>query len=60
MPLLCLGGSAGSLVPLLDLVGDLPADLPAAVLVAVHTGEHHVSRLPEVLGRRSALDVAWA
>jgi two-component system, chemotaxis family, protein-glutamate methylesterase/glutaminase len=60
LPLLAIGGSAGSLVALLELVDGLPADLPAAVLVAVHTGEQHRSRLPEVLGRRAALPVAWA
>lgn len=58
--LLGIGGSAGSLTPLRDLLRGLPADLPAAVLVTVHTGEHHPSRLPEVLRRHTTMDVAWA
>lgn len=57
---LLVGGSAGSLEPLLQLVAALPADLPAAVLVTQHIGEHARSRLPLILQRATALPVAAA
>jgi two-component system chemotaxis response regulator CheB len=57
---LLVGGSAGSLEPLVHLVSTLPADLPAAVLVTQHIGEHARSRLPLILQRATALPVAAA
>ncbi|GAA3554257.1 chemotaxis protein CheB [Microlunatus spumicola] len=57
---LLVGGSAGSLEPLVDLVSALPAELPAAVLVTQHIGEHARSRLPLILQRATALPVAAA
>ena len=60
IPLLVVGGSAGSLGPLVDLVDDLPADLDAAVLVCQHTPQQSRSHLPAILGRRAQLPVAWA
>ena len=60
LALLAVGGSAGSLGPLIELVGGLPADLPAAVLVCQHLGEQGPSRLPQILGRRGVLPSAWA
>jgi two-component system chemotaxis response regulator CheB len=57
---LLVGGSAGSLEALVQLVGSLPADLPAAVLVTQHIGEHARSRLPLILQRVSALPVGAA
>jgi two-component system chemotaxis response regulator CheB len=59
-PLLAVGGSAGSLPPLTQLVEGLPADLAAAVLICQHTGERSRSQLPQILSRRSMLPVAWA
>jgi two-component system chemotaxis response regulator CheB len=50
-----VGGSAGSLSALTQLVAGLPADLPAAVLVTVHIGEGARSRLPAILGRAGRL-----
>lgn len=60
IPLLAVGGSAGSLNPLLELVNSLPADLRAAVLVCQHTSQEGRSHLPNILGRRSRLPAAWA
>lgn len=57
---LAVGGSAGSLTPLLALVRGLPPQFPAAVLVTVHLGDSQNSRLPEILSRRSRLPAAWA
>jgi two-component system chemotaxis response regulator CheB len=57
---LAVGGSAGSLTPLLTLVRGLPEDLGAAVLVTTHLGDTRNSRLPEILTRRSKLAADWA
>jgi two-component system chemotaxis response regulator CheB len=60
VPLLAVGGSAGSLGPLIELINALPADLGAAVLVCQHTSQEGRSHLPDILSRRSRLPVAWA
>ncbi|WP_375423408.1 chemotaxis protein CheB [uncultured Friedmanniella sp.] len=60
VPLLAIGGSAGSLGPLTELVNGLPADLDAAVLVCQHTGQDGRSHLPDILARRSQLPASWA
>lgn len=44
-----VGGSAGSVQPLVEIVRGLPGDLAAAVLVTIHIGEQ--SRLPRILLR---------
>jgi two-component system, chemotaxis family, protein-glutamate methylesterase/glutaminase len=48
-----VGGSAGSVQPLVEIVRELPSDLPAAVLVTVHVGEQ--TRLPQILSRSGPL-----
>jgi len=55
-----IGGSAGGLEALRDLVGRLPADLPAAVLVALHVPAGPRSRLPEILSRSGPLPASPA
>jgi two-component system, chemotaxis family, protein-glutamate methylesterase/glutaminase len=57
---LVVGGSAGSLRPLLDLARALPADLPSSVAVTIHVGEHAKSRLPWLLSRAGPLPAAHA
>jgi two-component system chemotaxis response regulator CheB len=54
--LIVVGGSAGSVEPLMTLIGCLPEDLPAAVLVVVHTAPEARSHLPEILSRAGRLD----
>ena len=44
-----IGGSAGSLAPLRELLGALPADYPAAVFVVVHVAPEAPSILPQIL-----------
>jgi two-component system, chemotaxis family, protein-glutamate methylesterase/glutaminase len=51
--MLAVGGSAGSVQPLVEIVRGLPGDLAAAVLVTIHIGEQ--SRLPQILSRSGAL-----
>jgi two-component system, chemotaxis family, protein-glutamate methylesterase/glutaminase len=50
---LAVGGSAGSVQPLVEIARDLPGDLPAAVLVTIHVGEQ--TRLPQILSRSGPL-----
>ena len=53
-----VGGSAGCIEPLKQLVRSLPADLPASVLVTVHIGAR--SLLPQILARAGPLPAAHA
>ena len=46
-----IGGSAGALDPLKEIVTDLPSDLPAAVLVALHLAATAPSALAPILSR---------
>jgi len=55
--LVVIGGSAGALPGLLEIVRQLPADFPAAVLVVIHLSPDYPSRLPDLLNGASALDV---
>jgi two-component system, chemotaxis family, protein-glutamate methylesterase/glutaminase len=48
-----VGGSAGSVQPLVEIVRGLAGDLAAAVLVTIHIGEQ--SRLPQILSRSGPL-----
>jgi len=53
---LAFGGSAGSVQPLIEIIGDLPDDLPAPVLVTIHVGEQ--TRLPQILSRSGPLQAS--
>lgn len=55
-----IGGSAGSLRPLLELAGALPDDLPGSVAVTIHVGERAQSRLPWLLSRAGPLPATHA
>ena len=55
-----VGGSAGSLEPLRDLVAALPADLPGFLAVTMHTTQHARSQLPWLLSRFGPLPAAHA
>lgn len=55
-----IGGSAGGIEALVQLVASLPADLPAPVLVTVHVGNRARSSLPEILSRAGLLDASHA
>jgi two-component system, chemotaxis family, protein-glutamate methylesterase/glutaminase len=58
--LVVIGGSAGSLLPLQQIVGEFPTDLRAAVLVAIHRGERTPSHLAEILSRAGPLPASEA
>ena len=57
---LAIGGSAGGIEALVQLVARLPADLPAVVLVTVHVGANSRSSLPRVLAQAGRLPAAHA
>ena len=55
MAVVVIGGSAGALDPLRQLVSDIPADFPAAIFVANHVPPDSVSALPHILARSGEL-----
>ncbi|HSR22975.1 MAG TPA: chemotaxis protein CheB, partial [Candidatus Eisenbacteria bacterium] len=55
-----VGGSAGSIEALRDLVPHLPHGLPVAVFVVVHILPTSQSRLPQILERVGRLPVRHA
>lgn len=54
-----IGGSAGSLAPLIRIISDLGPELPAAVFIVQHRGEEAPAPVA-MLAARSALPVALA
>jgi two-component system chemotaxis response regulator CheB len=58
--LVVVGGSAGSLGPLITLLQGLPAECDACILVVVHSSPESTGRLAEILGRASQLPVSVA
>lgn len=60
LPVVALVASAGGLDALSQVLAGLPAALPAAVLVLQHLESGRVSRLPEILARRTPLRVRAA
>jgi two-component system, chemotaxis family, protein-glutamate methylesterase/glutaminase len=55
---LAVGGSAGSVQPLIEVVRDLSEDLPVSVLVTIHVGQQ--TRLPQILSRSGPLQATFA
>jgi two-component system chemotaxis response regulator CheB len=55
-----VGGSAGAVESVSDIVGGLPQDFPAAVFVVVHFPGSVTSTLPRILNRAGLLPAAHA
>ena len=55
-----IGGSAGSIQPLRELLAALPADLPGSVAVTIHVTEQARSQLPWILAHSGPLAAAHA
>jgi len=53
--IIVIGGSAGSLDAVTEIVAKLPADLAAAVFVVLHVSPTRASTLPEILTRAGRL-----
>lgn len=60
MPMVGLGGSAGSLQPLLDFLKAMPVDSGMAFVVILHLSPTHESSMPELLGRATTMPVRHA
>ena len=58
--IIVIGGSAGGIEVIKEIVSGLPADLPAAVFVVVHISPSSPSVLPHILARHCALRVKAA
>ncbi|HVX60784.1 MAG TPA: chemotaxis protein CheB [Pirellulales bacterium] len=58
--LFVIGGSAGGLSALLELVRELPADLPAALCVAIHTAPSSPGMLPRIVAHKTELPCVYA
>ncbi len=56
---IAIGGSAGSIAALEEILPGLPVDFPP-VLIALHLPAHHRSRLPEIFAPRCAMRVLEA
>jgi two-component system chemotaxis response regulator CheB len=55
-----IGGSAGGIQALMELLRCLPGDFPGALLVVVHIPPYSASQLPQLLNRASPLPAAHA
>jgi len=55
-----VGGSAGGVEALSQLVSDFPADLPAAVFVVIHVPAESISVLPDILTKAGPLPARHA
>ena len=55
-----IGGSAGAIRPLREILADLPAGLPATVCVVIHMPDDSSSALARVLARAGSLDAIFA
>lgn len=55
-----IGGSAGALSAVQEIVQDLPVGFPAALFIVLHTSANSPGLLPQILRRTSRLDVSLA
>jgi two-component system chemotaxis response regulator CheB len=55
--IIVIGGSAGSIEPIVQLLSQLPSDLPATLFAVIHIPSEGTGILPQILQRRSTLDV---
>ncbi|TVP46066.1 MAG: hypothetical protein EA345_13295, partial [Halomonas sp.] len=60
LPVVGIGGSAGSLQSLKSFLANLPVDTGAAYVIVTHYPKDERSLLPEILGPQTALPVQMA
>ncbi len=58
--IIVVGGSAGGIEALMQLVRGLPRDLPAAVFIVNHVSPYSISNLPAILSRSGPLPAVHA
>ena len=56
-PIVGIGGSAGGFEAAMELLRNLPAKSGMAFVIVQHLDPHHASRLPELLGKVTAMPV---
>jgi two-component system, chemotaxis family, protein-glutamate methylesterase/glutaminase len=59
-PLVVIGGSAGSILPLRRILAELSPTLPATVCVVIHLPDDSASALARVLARAGTMDASFA
>ena len=55
-----VGGSAGALQPLMEMLRNVPSSIPASFFVVIHSSPDTPGMLVALLGKQSALTVAYA
>jgi two-component system chemotaxis response regulator CheB len=60
LDIIVIGGSAGGLDALIEILPRLPVPLPAAVFIVLHSSPDPGSRFPLVLSRKTGLRVSFA
>jgi two-component system, chemotaxis family, protein-glutamate methylesterase/glutaminase len=58
--IIAIGGSAGALHPICEILAGLPSNLPVTVLVVMHRPVSAASSLPQILSRNTGWDVLVA
>lgn len=58
--LVVIASSAGGVTALTEVFDRLPPDLPVAIVIVQHIDPHRQSRLPEIIGRHTAMTVKAA
>lgn len=58
--LVLIGGSAGSIEPLQQILERLPADFPGTILVTIHVSPHSPGHLVDMLRQNSRIPVSYA
>ncbi len=58
--IIVVGGSAGAVEPMQELVRSFPPAMPAAVFMVLHVAPDFTSMLPQILGRAGALPAKHA
>jgi chemotaxis response regulator CheB len=57
--LVAIAGSAGSILPMRELLSHLPSDFPVPILYLQHLSAARYSLLAEILQRSTGLEVRW-
>jgi two-component system chemotaxis response regulator CheB len=58
--IIVIGGSAGSIGPIVSFVKALPPDFAASLFITVHLNPQSTSRLPQMLSHRAGLQASYA
>jgi chemotaxis response regulator CheB len=59
-PVVCIGGSAGSLIAYIDILREMPAKARVAIVIVSHRATEDAGRLIALLGKATLMDVVEA